>query len=123
METYTKALGAEWREVSTGTVDFWTPGEVGVLTFRAAYSVQGPPFLQIEESGDPRLWPVRSYSYVHHLGFWSDDLDSDAAQLFRAGMQRVTSFSREGVEIANVHRAENGPSIELITSAWRGRFA
>jgi catechol 2,3-dioxygenase-like lactoylglutathione lyase family enzyme len=116
------ATGLTWRppKVTKG-LRVWTPGGVLVVDASRAYSVEGPPYLELVASDD-RVWGPQAPAGEYHLGFWVDDLDQGADLLEKRGLRRVVcDFGDLGkptrfayyctpsglrVEILPVHRRE-----------------
>ncbi|MBM3678088.1 MAG: VOC family protein, partial [Actinobacteria bacterium] len=48
------------------------------FTARSAWSLQGPPHIELGEvvgkSSEPQVWVDRGHDYVDHAGYWVDDL-------------------------------------------------
>jgi len=59
---------------------------------------------------------------VHHLGYWTDDLQSDSAALVRQGAPVVAvPVIKEGESPRSVyHRSALGPIVELVSAETRG---
>src|SRR5271169_3091692 len=56
---------------------------------RSAWSLQGPPHLELAEVADagglPHLWPSRGHDHADHVGYWVEDLVAASAVLERLG--------------------------------------
>jgi len=57
-------------------------------------------------------------SGVHHLGYWSDDVDADLAMLEANGMElEVKSLLPDGATLWAYCKGATGPRIELVSRA------
>jgi len=110
-----------------GTTRRWRPG-LGVSEardIRSAWSLQGPPHIEIAEvagSGiEPLLWPRRGHDYVDHTGYWVDDLQAASAQLEDLGFPlEMTPAGNDGHPNGFCyHRSPGGIRIELEDGPMR----
>jgi hypothetical protein len=95
-------LEASMREVGAGLGLTWndieelTPAGVRI---RRAYSIEGPPHLELVQGPEGSEWDGPNGSTLHHLAVWSQDVASDVSRLEAAGMKRVfpaKALFREG---------------------------
>ena len=109
------ACGYEWCEEMRRPTDVRYPdGTTGVLHANFAYS-KNAPRLEIIRSVPGTVW-VPAASGVHHLGYWSDDLQGDCDALAQAGFAtEVEGIGPGGVPFWAYHRHPNGLRIELIS--------
>lgn len=104
------ALGVEW----VGP----TVRELGPTTLRVAFARTGPPYLELIEGSPGSIWDAPAGSFLHHLGYWSDDLAADAARLEASGIPLEVDLGH-----ARYHRSTSGGiRIELIDAAHRQNF-
>jgi hypothetical protein len=91
-----------------------------VLPTTMCYSVD-EPHLELIEEVPGSVWVCNSFSNLHHIGVWTDDLDVDGPRLTasgcplelcgRVGDQAPASFA--------YHRNGLGIRIEIVTTALR----
>jgi hypothetical protein len=75
---------------------FEAPREIGIVieeegisrerTIRVAYSVEGPPFLELIESQPDGLWGHHHGEGLHHIGCWDEDLEARIQDMVGQGM-------------------------------------
>ena len=95
LDWFTKVAGYRWTDVVDVEQVAETPeGEV-TIPMRMAYS-GAEPRLEILQTVPGTVW-VPADSGVHHLGYWSDDVESDLAALEANGMRyEVKSYNPDG---------------------------
>jgi hypothetical protein len=110
MEELAVALGVEWigpdvREFESSNV-------------RIAFARTGPPYLELLEGSPGSIWDAPEGPFIHHLGYWSDDLKADAARLEAGGVHLELDLG-----FARYHRGtSSGVRIELIDAAYEPAF-
>ena len=72
------AIGAEW----SGPLE----REVGEWVVRATFAQTPPPYVELIEALPGSVWEAAPGSPIHHLSYWSSDLDADGARLETSGM-------------------------------------
>jgi Glyoxalase/Bleomycin resistance protein/Dioxygenase superfamily len=119
-------LGVGWGPVfHLDTADYRDgEGEDLGLPTTICYSVDEPRLELIQEVPGS-VWVCNEHSNLHHIGFWSDDLATDSAELAgsgcplqlcgRAGEQAPVSFA--------YHRNNLGIRIEIVDAAMREAMA
>ncbi|MFJ9626518.1 VOC family protein [Streptomyces sp. NPDC101175] len=113
----TAAFGYEWCAEIGGAVPLTLPTGDAVLDISCAYS-RTLPRLEIVRRIPGTLWePVAGG--VHHVGYWSDDVDEDTAGLTRQGF--VTEARRAGSGGASFAflRGPSGLLVELVDRVAR----
>jgi lactoylglutathione lyase len=87
------------------------------------------PMKMVYSGADPRLELLQTVagtiwtpadSGVHHIGYWSDDVESDLAALQAAGMDlEVKSYNPDGsgTLLWAYAKGRTGPRIELVSRA------
>lgn len=86
-----------------------------VLDLRFTYS-RNAPRLEIVQSIAGTLWVPAVGSGIHHVGFWSDDVARDSADLEQRGVVREAAGTRpDGTPFWAYHRSASGPRIELVS--------
>jgi|GEM_PF-2711928 len=113
--------------VRSGPARLWRAG-IGVqepFVVRSAWSLQGPPHIEVSETADvghePFIWPARGGDYVDHAGYWVDDLTAASARLVELGFPlELTPASDAGGPIGFCyHRTPSGARIELEDGPMR----
>jgi hypothetical protein len=93
------------------------PTGTTTLDMRLTYS-RSTPRLEIIAAVPGTLWTPASDSGIHHLGYWSSDVATDAATLERGGLVReAAGTGPDGSVRWTYHRAPSGPRIELMSRA------
>ncbi|WP_029431362.1 VOC family protein [Blastococcus sp. URHD0036] len=109
----TELLGYEWTAETTNATPVCLLGVDTTLDLRLVYS-RSTPRVELVQSvpGNPVWAPAGG---VHHLGYWSDDLAADRADLESRGFVAEALGQQPGGTPmwAYFHRA-GGPRIELI---------
>jgi catechol 2,3-dioxygenase-like lactoylglutathione lyase family enzyme len=114
---FTAAFGYEWCAEIGGAVPLRLPTGNAVLDISCVYS-RTLPRLEIVRRVPGTLWDPAAGG-VHHVGYWSDDVAADAAELTRQGF--VTEASRTGSGGAPFAflRAPSGLLVELVDRVAR----
>jgi hypothetical protein len=119
------ALGLTWG--LQGEVDMPTILADGLHTLhmRFAYSVEGPPYLELVQAVEGTIYTVAAGGGAHHVGYWCADMEGTAAQLEAQGMTRVATVGVQSIkEQAHwiIYRSASGLYIELVDEALRAGF-
>ena len=116
LEAAMKELGAALGVEMIGPQERDLGGE-GVL--RIAFARTPAPYLELIEGQPGSVWDSTGGPRIHHLGYWSDDMDADSARLEAAGMPREIDLG-----FARYHgpAAATGARIELISTEHRETF-
>jgi hypothetical protein len=92
---------------------------------RSAWSVQGPPHVELGEvaglGGLPHLWPARGGDYVDHVGYWVDDLAAASSRLEELGFPLEATPAGDDARPLGFcyHRTPSGARIELEDGPMR----
>lgn len=116
LATLTEVLGYEWGPEVGGPVSVDLPGggDAVDLEMRCTFSVTVPR-LEIVRSVASTLWEPSSGAGVHHLGYWSDDVQADVAELVRNGyLTEATRPGPQGGLFFAFLRSANGFRVELV---------
>jgi hypothetical protein len=118
----TDLFGYRWcDEIAVPTPVTLPDGEI-VVDMRFTYSMTAPR-LEIVQSIAGTLWEPAAGSGIHHLGYWSDDVARDAAELERRGLRREAAGIRpDGSLHWSYLRMPDGPRIELVATEIRPVF-
>ena len=115
---FTGVAGYRWTDVVEVDQNVRTPeGEI-TIPMRMAYSGSAPR-LEILQTVPGTLW-VPADSGVHHLGYWSDDVESDLAALEATGMRcEVQGLNPDGsgTLLWAYCKGPAGPRVELVSRA------
>ena len=113
----------------SGGVELRRPGlPPQPLQARSAWSLQGPPHIELGEvvglGGDPTPWPDRGHDYVDHVGYWVDDLPAASALLEAHGFPLELTPASDATRPTGFcyHRTPHGARIELEDGPMRKRI-
>ena len=120
---YSDLMGVTWGFEGEVDQPVWFPDTGGrTVTFRFAYTDQGPHRLELVRPIPGTLWEVTGVGHAHHLGFWCDDVPRVSAELVQ---RSVPLCAKVGVGEADahaaivLHRAQSGVYIELLSTEMR----
>ncbi|MFJ3415694.1 VOC family protein [Streptomyces sp. NPDC086082] len=115
---FSAAFGYEWCAEIGGAVPLTLQTGNAVLDISCAYS-RTVPRLEIVRRIPGTLWEPVAGGGVHHVGYWSDDVAADAADLTRQGF--VTEAARDGTGGAPFAflRGPSGLLVELVDRVAR----
>ncbi|MGW3106118.1 VOC family protein [Streptomyces sp. NPDC001100] len=115
---FSAAFGYEWCAEIGGAVPLALPTGDAVLDISCASS-RTLPRLEIVRRVPGTLWEPVAGGGVHHVGYWSDDVSADAAELTRQGF--VTEARRTGSGGAPFAflRGPSGLLVELVDRVAR----
>lgn len=118
MRDFSDATGIRWRASGSMVVPVWHLGEDLDIPFSAVYSLDGPHYLELVQEVPGTVWVCPGDGHVHHLGYWSDDLEATAADLEGRGFARVASSTMGGDRMVfTYHRRGTGPLIEHVSTS------
>ena len=84
-ERFGQMLGLAWGPIIDGEAPFITrEGRTRIVKLRFSYSIEAPHVELIEEVPDTP-WVCNEFSNLHHIGFFSGDVDAQSQQLIAAG--------------------------------------
>jgi hypothetical protein len=119
MTELTNVLGLSWGRVQRKQLTMETPGGTKSVDVCYAYSIDGPPYLELIEQ---RTETVFAELGLHHVGVWTDDPTSESARLDGLGWPResviITSDGTWGGGL--FHRAKSQLRLELVDIARSG---
>jgi hypothetical protein len=124
MRWFTEVAGYEWCDQFAGEQVVQLPSGERKVQFRGVYSLSEPR-LELVGTVPDTLWQPTNAG-VHHLGYWSDDVDGDVATLAANGVQlEAWSLLPNGSSLWAYCRAASGTRVELVSrvlepamSAW-----
>lgn len=110
---FSATTGYRWCEPVSVDQLITTPAGEQTVPMRIVYSVDEPR-IEILQAVPGTIW-VPTDSGIHHLGYWSDDVEADVASLLATGMEleATTPLDDESTLFAYCH----GPGrtrIELV---------
>jgi hypothetical protein len=118
MESFGTALGLTWTAVRDGQREIHLPASVHEVRVRVAFSIQGPPYVELIERVPGSIWDP---SGPHHVGVWVDDVAAASARLEAEGLSRAAHMCwPDGARwrIA-YHHAPGGGYVELVDERVR----
>lgn len=95
---------------------------------RSAWSLQGPPHMELGEvvgkSSEPQIWVDRGHDYVDHAGYYVDDLATASAKLEECGFPLELTPAGDDTRPLGFcyHRTPSGARIELEDGPMRRRI-
>ncbi len=109
-------FGYRWSDEIAVEQTITVPGTGQVtVDFRFRYS-KDKPLIEVIQAQPGTIWEPVAGSGLHHLGYWSDDVVADGADLVAAGYElEATSEDRGDGPAWSYHRHPSSPRIELIT--------
>lgn len=113
MALLTDVVGHRWTETIEVEQTVEIDGRVETVPLRLAFSLSEPR-LELVEAVPNTLW-TPSTSGLHHLGYWSDDIDDDITAL--RGSHFVVEgrgLTPEGETLWAYCKGPIGPRIELV---------
>ena len=117
LATLTDLFGYEWCEEVRAPTQVVLPDGEREVEFHMTYS-RNAPRVEIVGTVAGTLWTPAEGSGIHHLGYWSDDLARDSADLEARGFaNEALGVDPEGNPFWAYHRNPAGPRIELVSRA------
>ncbi|NGP05833.1 VOC family protein [Rhodococcus sp. 14C212] len=117
------ATGATFTEVRDITLEVVLDGVRRTEHMFAAYTKQGPPYLELIQELEGNIWGSDALD-LNHLGYWAEDVDATAKTLEQAGFTlrmmppasppRIAYLSGPGsiwVELC-------GPGVRTMLAEW-----
>ncbi|HMK62084.1 MAG TPA: VOC family protein [Acidimicrobiales bacterium] len=119
---FTEVAGYRWCEELALDQTVWTPGGDRTVPIRFAYSMSEPR-LEILQAVPGTVW-MPANSGIHHLGYWSDDVDADLDVLGGAGYEaEVKAPTAKGSSLWAYCRADGRPRVELVSRSLEPMMA
>ncbi|MBV8464143.1 MAG: VOC family protein [Acidimicrobiales bacterium] len=86
-----------------------------LLDLRFTYSATTPR-VEVIQSVPGTLWVPAAGSGVHHVGYWSNDVEADGRRLVARGYaEEARGVHPDGTAAWTYHRSVNGPRVELVS--------
>jgi hypothetical protein len=119
MESWSAALDLKWAPPRGATSPMLCPDGVLERDVRFTYSLQGPHFIELLEQVNPAPYiNLTGGRHVHHLGYYTDDLEASSRELEERGFRRELSGVDHDGKIARAafHYSPESPGmwIELV---------
>ncbi|MEU9286300.1 VOC family protein [Streptomyces sp. NPDC048275] len=114
---FSALFGYEWCDEIGGPLPVTLSGGDAVVDIGCVFS-RTSPRLEIVRRVPGTLWEPAAGGAVHHVGYWSDDVAADTAELAAQGF--VTEATRAGVDgapFAFLRSATTGYRVELVSRA------
>jgi catechol 2,3-dioxygenase-like lactoylglutathione lyase family enzyme len=110
---FTETAGYRWCQPYTGEQLVVTPDGEETIPMRLTYSVD-EPHIEILQAVPGTVW-MPADSGIHHLGYWSDEVDEDVAKLERNGLKlEVTAPLPDGATLFAYCKGAGRTRIELV---------
>jgi hypothetical protein len=110
-------FGYRWSDVFEGRVQVWLPDGDRGIPLRFVYS-RTVPRIEVIQAIEGTVWVPSTGSGIHHLGYWSDDVEGDGARLEASGYAReALGRVPNGAAPWSYHRAPSGFRVELVDRA------
>jgi hypothetical protein len=117
MEWFSKTGGYKWCEIATSTHEVETPAGKKTVNMKVAYSMSVPR-IEMIQTVPGTLW-VPTGAGVHHLGYWSDDIEAEMDKLQKSGLELEMKNGKGMTVSCYFSKKPNGPRIELVNTAIR----
>jgi hypothetical protein len=116
LASLTDELGYTWGEVMTAPAQVRLPSGVVTLEVQCVYSVN-EPHLEIVRSIPGTIW-APAETQLHHVGYWSDDVAADTAELVGRGYtEEAAGLLPDGGIFWSYVRSPLGLRVELVDRA------
>jgi hypothetical protein len=120
-ERLSSLLGVEWGPIVEADTEVRrASGSDEVISLKLCYSTKAPHLELVEERpGTP--WTCNEFSNLHHIGFFSDSLASDARQLEGGAcpLEICGRAAEEAPRMFSYHRDPLGVRFEFVDGASR----
>jgi hypothetical protein len=113
-------LGISWASVRNADRSdrrrVWTSTGVHNIPFIVAYARRGPARIELIEAVPDTPWSVSTPGMLHHVGYWTDDLLTDARTLERRGFPLIAHALApdESLTRWTYHANPYGGFVELV---------
>ena len=88
MDDYTQAFGLTWAPVQQRVNRVRDgAGVVSDVDLEVTWSVDGPVHIELLQEAPGSVWTRAGDQPLHHICYWVDDLDTEAARLRAAGFR------------------------------------
>src|SRR5262249_29087988 len=118
-------LGLAWTPIQKTSLALWTRNGREQVPLRFAYSLGGPPFLELLEAQPSGYYAAEQGEQLHHVGRWVADLKAASAALAQQGLAlEAAGVDAQGDSPATFafHRGAHGLRVELVDAVMRPGF-
>jgi hypothetical protein len=124
MTELTWSLGVHWRPVSERALPVVIAGDARILDFCAVYTVEGPPYLELNKPIPDTIWTCNETGAVHHVGYWTEDLEGSGRYLEQAGLEKIVcdASGPRGSNVVFSYFLGTFGYVELLSTALRSRI-
>ena len=122
LDAASELLGVTWGPRGDAqTPIVLSDGTSRVVSFRYAYSAEGPVRLEFVAAVDGTPWEPVGAGQVHHLGYWSTDVPVDSARLSGADVPLVANVGTDDPDAPPriAYHQTHGYFIELVPVSLR----
>jgi catechol 2,3-dioxygenase-like lactoylglutathione lyase family enzyme len=119
MADLSASLGVRWKGGRPTVHHLHFDGTDVEIELRIAFTVHGPPHIELIEAKEGTIWPLAAVG-LHHLCYWSPDAESAAASLEAQGYRRLMGQpgSRGGY-----FEGPTGLRVEILTQEYYEHLA
>lgn len=97
-----------------------TPSGESTVELLVTYSCGTGPLIEVIRAVPGTHWQPVSGSGLHHLGYWSDDIEADSKDLAAAGLPlEAAGLGPDDQVVYAYHHGEGGIRIELVDRAMK----
>ena len=118
-------LGLEWAKVTEFEIICEQPNGIVTADMKVVYSTTGPPHYEIIRVAPGTVWGQADLG-IHHLGFWTENLEDDHKRLTNSGYMWESTYynpDSDGPFGFTYHTLQNtGLRIELVDIARKPAF-
>jgi hypothetical protein len=115
LEDLTDLFGYGWcPSMSVETPVLLPKGDL-MLDLHFTYSATVPR-VEVIQSVPGTLWVPAAGSGIHHVGYWSEDVEADGRRLVERGYaEEARGVRSDGAAVWTYHHSVSGPRIELVS--------
>jgi len=114
---FSELFGYRWSDAFEGRVQVWLPDGDRETPLRFVYSLNVPR-IEVIQAIAGTVWVPSTGSGIHHVGYWSDDVEGDGARLETIGYAReALGRVPNGAASWSYHGAPSGFRVELVDRA------
>jgi hypothetical protein len=112
-------LGVVWGPIMEYDAEFRNESDdAEMFHLKLCYSTVAP-YLELIEELPGTVWECNEYSNLHHIGFWSDAVQTDADRWTETGCPFMLGPWEDGEIRATYHQDRLGVRLELVSTTRR----